>query len=396
MENIGLKKSLLIIVLLCSPVLQAEDAYPIAWLDQFSKEETNYQIGESVATDSIGNTYVVGSTNSSLHGEGHSGSLDAFVVKYDTDGIRQWTRLFGTSSQDQGKSITVDNNDDIYVAGYTFGEFPGQTSSGNVDSFIVKYNGNGTRAWLRQFGSEYVDYAYSVTADSNGNLYVAGSVGGGFAGNDHDVLITKFSNDGTRGWARELDASGDAYGFSIAADSSGTIYITGSVEGNFPGFTYKGQWDIFLAALNATDGADQWIQQLGTTTVDLAYSVTIGKNGIVTTGDGENVYIAGNTYGWLNGEPNSGDRDGFIVAFRKNGAVLWTKLIGSSNGRMDKISSIATDASGNLYAIGITTGNFYQYPPLNSMFNRGYTDIFVTKVNSDKDVIWLKMVRIWQ
>ena len=101
--------------------------------------------------------------------------------------------------------------------------------------------------------------------------------------------------------------------------------------------------------------------------------------------------MAGYTYDRLNGEDNIGDSDGFIVAFSKNGSQLWTRLIGSvSSYSVDKISSIATDNDGNLYTIGISNGDFRNYPPLYTMYNLGHTDLFVTKISSDNELLWLK------
>ena len=51
-----------------------------------------------------------------------------------------WTKQLGTSSQDVGYGVTVDSSDNIYVTGTTVGGLDGNTSSGGVDIFLVKYN----------------------------------------------------------------------------------------------------------------------------------------------------------------------------------------------------------------------------------------------------------------
>jgi hypothetical protein len=394
MKYFGLEKIVFVFVLLCSPVLQAEDAYEIEWADQFSKSDTGTQTGESIATDSNGNTYVTGFTTSSLETGQYFAGAYVYIIKYNADGLKQWSKQFSDElyyGRTYGKSITVDNNNNIVVTGYTWGTLPGKTSSGNVDAFLAKYDTDGNNLWIRQFGTDKADYAYSVTADSSGNLYVVGKAKGAISGSEFNVFVAKYDSDGIAVWNKELNSDGNAYANSVATDSNGIIYVTGYISGNFANTINQGMTDVFLAALDA-DGSELWIQQFGTFQTDVGNSVTTGKNNNLTIGDGENIYVAGYTYAWLNGEENIGDSDGFIVAFSKNGTQLWTRLIGSTSSySVDKISSIATDDDGNLYTIGMTNGSFRNYPPLYTMYNLGKTDLFVTKISSDNELHWLKM-----
>src|SRR5690606_17262352 len=67
-----------------------------------------------------------------------TGSPDAFVYACDANGNERWTRQIGTSGADEGLGIAVDSNYNVYMAGYTNGEFPGQENAGNLDAFIAK------------------------------------------------------------------------------------------------------------------------------------------------------------------------------------------------------------------------------------------------------------------
>jgi len=89
------------------------------------------------------NIYVTGSTSGGLDGNTNSGIHDIFLVKYNSSGVKQWTKQLGTSSTDVGNGVTVDSSDNIYVTGLTSGGLDGNTNSGGYDLFLVKYNSDG-------------------------------------------------------------------------------------------------------------------------------------------------------------------------------------------------------------------------------------------------------------
>ena len=41
--------------------------------------------------------------------------------------------------------MTVDSSDNLYMTGYTLGGLDGNTSSGGKDIFLVKYNSDGVK-----------------------------------------------------------------------------------------------------------------------------------------------------------------------------------------------------------------------------------------------------------
>ena len=97
--------------------------------------------GNGVTTDSSGNIYVIGVTGGIF-----SGGYDIFLVKFNSSGTKQWTKQFGTSSMDEGTGVTTDSSGNIYVTGSTYlGGLDGNTSSGSYDIFLVKYNSDGVK-----------------------------------------------------------------------------------------------------------------------------------------------------------------------------------------------------------------------------------------------------------
>jgi uncharacterized delta-60 repeat protein len=107
--------------------------------------------GKGVTTDSSGNIYVTGYTVGlenyiGLDGNTSLGTTDIFLTKYNSSGTKQWTKQFGTSSMDEGTGVTTDSSGNIYVTGSTYlGGLDGNTSSGSYDIFLVKYNSDGVK-----------------------------------------------------------------------------------------------------------------------------------------------------------------------------------------------------------------------------------------------------------
>ena len=113
-----------------------------------------FEEGNGVAVDSSDNIYVSGWTRGKL--DIYAGGDDAIVLKYNSSGTKQWTRQFGapsfleksrynsssqmSSSDDKGIGVAVDSSGNIYVTGNTEGGMDGNTSSGDMDIFLVKYN----------------------------------------------------------------------------------------------------------------------------------------------------------------------------------------------------------------------------------------------------------------
>ena len=58
---------------------------------------------------------------------------------------KQWTKQLGTSSFDRGNGVTTDSSGNIYVTGVTEGDLDGNTNSGSIDIFLVKYNSSGIK-----------------------------------------------------------------------------------------------------------------------------------------------------------------------------------------------------------------------------------------------------------
>ncbi|MEZ6073570.1 MAG: SBBP repeat-containing protein [Pirellulales bacterium] len=146
---------------------------------QWSRQLGTNSIDESlgVAADELGNVYISGRTFGDLNGT-NLGSDDAFLSKLGEDGTLLWTRQFGTNESDEAYGVAVDGIGGIYVSGTTEGDLDG-SNSGGQDAFLVKYNADGIPQWTRRFGTTADDIGFGVSADVLGGIFVAGWTGGG-------------------------------------------------------------------------------------------------------------------------------------------------------------------------------------------------------------------------
>jgi len=194
--------------------------------------------------DSTG-VYVAGTTRGTFPGQTGSGSADAFVRKYDTDGNEVWTRQFGTSSFDNTQGISVDSTG-VYVAGTTPSTFPGQTSAG---AFVRKYDADGNEVWTRQSPTTSFDDARGGIAVDSTGVYVAGLISN-VPG--EDAFVRKYDADGNEVWTRQLGTSESDGALGISVDSTGAYVIGNTRGGTFPGQTNAGGRDVFVAKLIVT------------------------------------------------------------------------------------------------------------------------------------------------
>jgi len=284
------------------------------WTQQLGTDVNEY--GRGVTVDSSNNIYVTGSTYGGLDGNTSSGSADIFLVKYNSSGTKQWTQQLGTSGHDLGFGVTVDSSDNIYVTGYTSGELDGNTHSGYSDLFLAKYYDNGTKQWTQQLGTTTSESWEGVTVDSSDNIYVTGNTDGGRDGNTSagysDIILVKYNSSGTKQWTQQLGTSSSDQGFGVTVDSSDNIYVTGYTEGGLDGNTSSGGRDMFLVKYNSS-GTKQWTKQLGTSSTDIGYGVTVDSS--------DNIYVTGETDGGLDGNTSSGSYDIFLVKYNSDGVL---------------------------------------------------------------------------
>ncbi len=290
------------------------------------------------------NVWVAGSTSSTnfptqnLGGGAYyqpangGGKEDAFVLQFNTSGIRQWATYYGGSGDDKAYSINSDGKN-VWLTGYTSStDFPTQNPGGGAyfqnslagkkNAFILQLSASAVRNWATYYGGNNMDYGASIQSDGV-NVWVTGSTtstnfpthnpGGGAyfqaqnAGTSllNDIFILKFSIKGICNWSTYFGGYGNDYGNSIYSDGT-HIWLTGTTwtqddSLNYPwiythdpgkgaffqGPDYNdvqnGGWNTFIIEFN-TSGVCRWATYYGTLG---------GSEGNAIQSDGLKVWITG-------------------------------------------------------------------------------------------------------
>ncbi|MEN3045326.1 MAG: SBBP repeat-containing protein, partial [Candidatus Hydrothermales bacterium] len=174
----------------------------LVWATYYGGSHRDY--APSISIDKNNNIYVVGSTHSTnfpLYNPGGDAYFqekkalaefqsdpndftDVYIIKFNSDGVRLWATYYGGSGDDKATSISIDNNNNLYVVGetwsYTFPVYnPGgayfQEKNAGKDVFIIKFNSNGMRLWATYYGGEKEDRSSSISIDKDNNIYIVGS-----------------------------------------------------------------------------------------------------------------------------------------------------------------------------------------------------------------------------
>ena len=344
----------------------------------------------SVATDGLGNVFVLGSFQGTVNFGGgdltSAGMFDIFLAKFSANGTHLWSRSFGSLNDENGYSVAVDAAGSAIITGkfgltVNFGGVP-LMSAGGDDIFVAKYNPNGLHQWSQRFGSATPDNGNAVAVDASGNVIVTGVFTGtvNFGGSNlisagaSDIFFAKFNAGGTHQWSQRFGSTGIDIGESVAADASGNVFLVAAFSEtvNFGGSNLisAGVYDAVLAKYN-TSGVHQWSQRFGSTGVDIPLSVaTDGAGNVVAAG-----YFNGTVNFGGSNLMSAGSSDIFLAKYNTSGTHQWSQRFGSTGG--DIALSIAVDGSANVLLTGwfSLTVNFGG----DALQSAGQTDIVLAK-----------------
>ncbi len=345
--------------------------------------------GDAIATDANGNIYAAGQFSGTVIFDGPGGTdsqtdaggtVDAYLTKYNSNGTYAWTKTFDTTNGiAQASGVATDAQGNVYFTGafantVIFGGTDTHTdASGSSDTFVTKYNSNGTYAWTKSFDTTNgLSVGQSIAVDTQGNIYAGGAFfntvifdgpGGtdsqvdGSAG-DGNTYLTKYKPDGSYQWTKSFTTSASGYSYGAqgtTTDPQGNIYVVGAISGTvtFTGTdtqTANSKGESTLTKYNP-DGSYGWSKVL-----DDSGGWSDG-HGIATDSLGD-IYTTGEFYQTVafNGtsDPHTAasiGSDTFITKYNPDGSYGWTRTQDTTNG-ISWGFGVATDPLGDLFSTG--------------------------------------------
>jgi hypothetical protein len=285
------------------------------------------EIGRGIAVDTSGQAYIAGQTTSAqdsfplavgpdLTFNSSAGGYDAFVTKVSASGTSLlYSGYIGGSNFDLGYGIAVDGSGSAYVTGYTVSREstfpvnvgPSLVAKGGVDAFVAKVSATGdTLDYCGFVGGQVDDFSYAIAVDGSGCACITGEtlndegtfpvvVGPLLTG--RGGFVAKIKSDGTGlvycGFLGPL--VGALAGRGIAADASGSAYVTGETSLDQaelpvtvgPDLTHNGIEDAFVAKVKPDGTGFDYFGYIGGISRDKGSAIAVDGFG--------NAYVTGTT-----------------------------------------------------------------------------------------------------
>src|SRR5690554_1841673 len=377
-----------------------------------------------IAVDGNNNVYAIGNKGGAINywngnfvSSGHKGSSDIWITKFDENQNFLWNTNIGSSGIDDGNSIDVDADGNVYITGQfqrTTGgcEFgykgftdPNGTilnpSTGTNIGFVAKLNTNGVFQWIKTFEGGTC-FPYSISVDPNGYVYTTGRFTGTVdfdpgtgtnnltnSGYSNDAFISKLDNDGNFVWARNFGGTGanDAIGRSIVADAD-HVYVKGYFKGivdfkssgdisskNLTGST-SGFGDYFVIKVDNVGTSTKWAHHISRSEAN-AYtqgrSIALGSDGVYVTGEqGSQAFVAKLSNGNL------------------STSQTWLRNYGSNS----QGQALTVDGSNNVFITG-NFGGTVDFDPnsgTQSLSAAGTKDVFISCLDLNGNYVFAKQL----
>jgi len=335
---------------------------------------TNFdEEGRGLVVDNSGNVYVACKT--------YTTSVEFLTIKYNSAGVEQWTRLAGSTTQNEwAQFIGLDNSGEVTVGGTAYLTNPPPYDP--IGYYMIKYNPDGSYAGG---GNTYNSSSTmrGMVVGPQGNVYVTGESSG--ANQSRDFVTVKFNALGNFQWEKRFNYSEFDRPTDIVIDGNENIFITGystipsvqayavTVKYNSSGdslwsniythqnFQNNGAYKIILdeagdlyETIHYYSGSTQGnelIKLNNSGAYQWAYNYKCFSQPTSIQEDSEgNIYIAG--FGGL----NQSMWDYITMKCDSSGKIKWIRTYNGPANEADQANDIELDSEGNVYVTGGSKG----------------------------------------
>ncbi|MFN5324715.1 MAG: T9SS type A sorting domain-containing protein [Bacteroidota bacterium] len=313
-------------------------------------------------------------------------TYDFWIVKLNSNGIKQWDKRFGGNSLELIGGVAQLNDSGYIISGSSFSGVSGdktQPTQGSWDYWVLRLDSLGTKIWDKRFGGTDDDFSTAVDTCFGGGYLVGGysqSLAGGdksqFCQGQWDYWVLKIDNSGNKVWDKTYGGNNTDWLFDLKSTTDGGFILGGQSFSEASGDKSENNNDP------TTSSSDRWIVKLDAFG-NKSWDRTIG--GIETedltrvdqTPDG-GYFISGESYSPISGdktENNLGIEQTWVVKTDSLGSVIWDKTV-FSNGHDEEGSAILLD-SNCFVSLNYTLADTGGYK---SQISRGDGDYWIVKL----------------
>lgn len=305
-----------------------------------------------IKLDNENNVYIFGRYTDSVRFDYYS---TPYLVKLNSSGIKQWVKLFERRNKNKGSN----------------------RSAVGWEMLINKKN----------------ELILCVGTNTPGIIDCDPSLNETLIQNDGTVLV-KLSNDGELKWAKSI---GKVVAFTISIDSNDNIYIGGTFKDSFDAnpeseintLVSKGAYDIYISKFDNI-GSYQWSKSFGSILGDdICYSTTILKDdAVLMTGYYNSTIDFSNIPSDSMILKKSGlDPHGFLVPISFFGKTLNAQRLSGENGGVEPANIMYSNKKNEVVVTGNFAGEIDFDPSENSENNQYhyyYLHGFILNLKNDK------------
>jgi hypothetical protein len=256
-------------------VIKTDPQLNILWKKTYGGMDWDF--GNSIEQTSDGGYIICGSTYS--YGKGDE---DYYLIKTDATGDTLWTKTYGGTEREEGKSAIQTADGGYALTGYSL-------SLGDTlgDFYTIKTNATGDVIWTNRFGGMQLDLANDILEQKTGGFIVCGETKSFGAGKSDGILV-EISNTGNSGRTFLIGDKDEDNLLSVTERMDGKIMFTGITKSY--GFT-TGKGDLYFGIMNP-----DWSYHMSTTFGSKGKE-TVGS--VAPTAD-KGAIICGTTNGFRN------------------------------------------------------------------------------------------------
>jgi len=303
------------------------------WIKQFGSSVVQnvyeeLETGNCLNLDTLGNVYMVGTfldttdfdPGPAAYNLISNGGMDGYAVKLSSSGSFIWARQIGGIGDDFIDQVTVDQFNNVFLAGNVEGIVDINTGTGvqltdTSSAFVLKLDAQGTYEWGYNYNALSVS---SMVTDDSGNFYATGRFWGivdfdsdtsiyeiqatGFI--NGSVYLLKVDSSGSFSWVRDVHVLGgfwDSWSGTVALDQNSNVYMSATTQ--FPTDVLNGTpililTNCFLMVYDESGNFQNGRGLPGLFRIPETRSFCIDKY--------DNLLVTGQGYGGMDLDPGSG------------------------------------------------------------------------------------------